>query len=131
MKLQEILQKDLELSIINKDNATRNLLKVVIAELSRSKEKEVSDDEMTRVIRRMKEGAIQCGNLQEVPILDKYLPQMLNEDQIKVIIEEIIKINNFSSIKDMGKVMMEIKKHPQSTMIDGKLSNTIVREILK
>ena len=131
MKLQEILQKDLDSAIQNKDNYTKNLLKVVIAEISRGKDKEVSDEDVLKIIRKMKENAILCNNMQEVPILEKYLPKMLDEKDTVNIIKGIISKGEYVSIKDMGLVMGEIKRHPSGNMIDSKLASGIVRQILK
>ena len=45
----------------------------------------------------------------EIKIIEKFLPSQKNESETKEIIENIIKENNFISIKDMGKVMNIIK----------------------
>ncbi len=63
--------------------------------------------------------------------LDNYLPKMLNEDDIKNIVSTIISENNISGVQIWAKVMMEIKKHPNSTMIDNKIASNIVKELLK
>ena len=131
MKLQEILRKDLELSIQNKDNSTKELLKVVLSEISRGKDKEVSDDEVVKIIRKMKDNAVLCNNIQEIPILDRYLPKILDESDTVNIIKGIISKGEYTSIKDMGLVMGEIKRHPLGSQIDGKLASGIVRQILK
>ena len=67
----------------------------------------------------------------EVSILEEYLPTMFSDDEIKTIVETIIKDNSFTSMKDMGKVMVELKNHPKSAQIDKKIANRFVREILK
>ena len=56
---------------------------------------------------------------------------MFSDDEIKTIVETIIKDNSFTSMKDMGKVMVELKNHPKSAQIDKKIANRFVREILK
>ena len=40
----------------------------------------------------------------EIDVIEYFLPKQKNESETKEIIENIIKKNNFSSIKDMGKV---------------------------
>tara|TARA_B100001778_G_C18153659_1_gene434915 strand:- start:105 stop:560 length:456 start_codon:yes stop_codon:yes gene_type:complete len=45
----------------------------------------------------------------EIKIIENFLPSQKNESETKEIIENIIKENNFISIKDMGKVMNIIK----------------------
>jgi len=129
--LQDRILIDLQTAIGNRDLETKELLKVVISEISRKGSKEVSNDEVLRILKKMKEDAILCGNLNEIPILDKYLPQMLTRDQLEEIIDAIIIITGSNNIKDMGMVMAGLKTHPQSAQIDGKLASVIVREKLK
>lgn len=38
--------------------------------------------------------------------------------------------NSYSGMKDMGKVMSEIKSLPNASQIDGKISSKIVKEML-
>ena len=45
----------------------------------------------------------------KLEIIELFLPNQKNENETKEIIENIIKENNFSSIKDMGKLMNIIK----------------------
>ena len=45
----------------------------------------------------------------EIEIIEIFLPKQKNEDETKKIIESLIKENNFSSIKDMGSLMNEVK----------------------
>ena len=46
----------------------------------------------------------------EYDILTSFLPKQLNEDETKKICEDLILKLDASSIKDMGKVMGELKK---------------------
>ena len=45
---------------------------------------------------------------QEIKILKEYLPEPLTNEEINSIIDEVIKNNNATTIKDMGKVMKDI-----------------------
>ena len=45
----------------------------------------------------------------EIDIIETFLPKQKDENETRAIIEKIIKENNFSSIKDMGKLMSKIK----------------------
>ena len=65
----------------------------------------------------------------EVNILSEYLPQQLGEEETKKLCTEIVEKTGASSIKDMGKVMGELKKnHPDS--IDFSKAGAIIKEIL-
>ena len=65
----------------------------------------------------------------EVNVLSEYLPRQLGEGETKKICSEIIEKTGASSIKDMGKVMGELKKN-YSDSIDFSKAGTILKEIL-
>ena len=65
----------------------------------------------------------------EVNVLSEYLPKQLNEEETKTICTEIIVKTGASSIKDMGKIMGELKKN-YSDSIDFSIACTILKELL-
>ena len=65
----------------------------------------------------------------EVNVLSEYLPKQLGEEETKRLCSEIIENTGASSIKDMGKVMGELKKHHSDT-IDFSKAGSILKEIL-
>ena len=65
----------------------------------------------------------------EVNILSEYLPQQLGEEETKKLCTEIVEKTGASSIKDMGKVMGELKKN-HSDSIDFSKAGAILKEIL-
>ena len=65
----------------------------------------------------------------EVNILSEYLPKQLGEEETKKLCSEIIEKTGASSIKDMGKVMGELKKN-HSDDIDFSKAGSILKEIL-
>ena len=65
----------------------------------------------------------------EVNILSEYLPQQLGEEETKKLCTEIVEKTGASSIKDMGKVMGELKKN-HSDSIDFSKAGAIIKEIL-
>ena len=65
----------------------------------------------------------------EVNILSEYLPKQLGEDETKKLCSEIIEKTGASSIKDMGKVMGELKKN-HSDDLDFSKAGSILKEIL-
>ncbi len=66
---------------------------------------------------------------QEVDIMSIYLPKQLNEQETKKLCLEITKQINAVSIKDMGKVMAELKKN-HSENVDFSLAGKIIKEII-
>ena len=65
----------------------------------------------------------------EVKVLSEYLPQQLGEEETKKICQQIIEKTGSSSIKDMGKVMGELKKN-YSDSIDFSKAGAFLKEIL-
>ena len=65
----------------------------------------------------------------ELDVLSEYLPKQLSEEDTKKICEEIIKSSGASSIKDMGKVMGELKKKHSDT-IDFSKAGQIIKNLL-
>ena len=65
----------------------------------------------------------------ELDVLSEYLPKQLSEEDTKKICEEIIKSSGASSIRDMGKVMGELKKNHADT-IDFSKAGQIIKNLL-
>ena len=65
----------------------------------------------------------------ELEIINTYLPEMMNEDDVRKIIEEIIEETGAQSMADLGKVMPQIMKQGKG-LIDGKTAQRIVSEML-
>ena len=65
----------------------------------------------------------------EVNVLSEYLPKQLGEEETKKLCSDIVEKIGASSIKDMGKVMGELKKN-HSDDIDFSKAGSILKEIL-
>ena len=65
----------------------------------------------------------------EVKVLSEYLPKQLGDQETQNICSEIIIKLGASSIKDMGKVMGELKKNYSDT-IDFSKAGSLLKEIL-
>ena len=66
---------------------------------------------------------------QELEILSGYLPKKLSEEETRKICEEIASKIGASSLKDMGKVMGELKKQ-YSDNLDFAKAGTLLKELL-
>jgi len=67
--------------------------------------------------------------LDEVGVLSEYLPKQLSEEDTKKICSDIISSTRATSLKDMGKVMGELKKNYSDT-IDFSKAGAILKELL-
>ena len=65
----------------------------------------------------------------ELEIINTYLPEMMNEDDVRKLIEKVIEETGAQSMADLGKVMPQIMKQGKG-LIDGKTAQHIVSEML-
>ena len=65
----------------------------------------------------------------EVEIISKYLPQQLSDEETKKLCSDIISSTGANSIKDMGKVMSELKKN-NADNIDFSKAGAMIKELL-
>jgi uncharacterized protein YqeY len=65
----------------------------------------------------------------ELDILSGFLPKLLSEGETKKICSEIISKVGASSVKDMGKVMAELKKQ-HADEIDFAKAGPLIKELL-
>ena len=86
---------------------------------------EVADSDITNILKKMvKQRAESCEvykkagrnelletETREIEIISSFLPKQLSEEETKKICEEVIKKMEASSVKEMGKVIGELKKH--------------------
>jgi len=65
----------------------------------------------------------------EVEVLSEYLPKQFSDEDTRKICTDIISSTGASSIKDMGKVMGELKKNHADT-IDFAKAGAILKDLL-
>jgi uncharacterized protein YqeY len=62
----------------------------------------------------------------ELKIIQEYLPQQMGEADIKVVIEEVVKITGATSAADFGKVMPQVMRQ-----LKGKADGKLIQELVK
>lgn len=65
----------------------------------------------------------------EIEVIQEYLPQQLSEEEIVTIIQEVIASTGAESIKDMGKVMGQLKPRLQGRADMGEVSKKIKQQL--
>jgi len=130
MTLQEQLQNEFNSLLKERHNPKKELLKVILTELTRGESQIKTNDEVLKTLKKMKENAIECNNVEEVSILSEYLPDMMEKSEIEEFVTNIITENNFNSMRDMGKVMSIISTSESANIIDNKIAAKITKEIL-
>ena len=130
MTLQERIKKDLAAAMKAKNEDKKSALRVILGEFGRQDKKELSDDDVTKIVRKLikseKEVIAQKGETGEsvfITILEEYLPQMASDDEIKAWIEQNI---DFSQFKNKMQAMGTIMKH-----FGGAADGNRVKQILQ
>ena len=151
MSLREKIESDYKNALKSKDKNKISTYRLILSGLkdldiqnrSGPNKKDTDDDDIKKLLRKMIKQRTESieiykkNNRQdllqieenEVKIMSEYLPKQLSEDDTKKLCEEVINKINASSLKDMGKVMSELKKN-HSDSIDFSLSGKIIKEIL-
>lgn len=127
MSIQEQIKADFVSAMKEQNKEIKLLLSVVIGEMDRVN-KVLTDEQVISVVKKMIEGAKTTNNLDEVAILEKYLPKQLSEEQLNGLISALIFSNNYTA-KDMGKIMSSLKES-HAGQYDGKLASSLVKELL-
>jgi uncharacterized protein YqeY len=151
MSLQTKIEEKLNQSLKNKDKNLYPTLRLIISAIkdaviaSRTKENKVlSDQDIMGLLKKMvkqrnescevykKAGRTELleSETKEIEIISSFLPKQLSEEETKKICEEIIKKVGASSIKDMGKVMGELKK-THADVLDFSKVGSILKTVLK
>lgn len=135
MRIQEILEYRLKVAM--KENIfERDLIRVVLAELSRSEQakvnKNLSDEDVMKIMSlMMKDMKITNTeeSLKEIKFIEQFFPEQMNEDKIKSILSSIIvDLNLEKTPKNIGILKKEFdKKHPNQ---DGKLVGSLSKQLL-
>ena len=69
------------------------------------------------------------NELNEIKVIEMFLPKQMDEDETKLIIKNIIQENNYTSIKEMG-LLMKIIKEKYTGTVDMGLVGKIAKSLL-
>ena len=148
MSLKDKLTEDMKQAMKDKEAGKLRLsvirmVRATIKNVEIDRKKELSEEEVLDVLAKevkMRRDAMEeftKGNRldlaqqleQEIAILMQYLPQQLSESEVRVLVTEAVAEAQATAPKDMGKVMAVLMPKVKGRA-DGKLVNTIVREML-
>ena len=151
MSLQTKIEAKLSEALKAQDKKTYSTLRLVIAAIKdtmiarKIKDKKVlPDNDLVSLLKKMvKQRNDSCdaykkagrnelfeNEMQEIQIINVFLPKQLGEDETRKICLEVIKKSGASSIKDMGKVMGLLKKE-YSDVLDFSKVSQIIKDNLK
>ena len=144
--IKDRLQEDWKVALKAKDKFTANVIstaKSSILLVEKTDNRKIEDEEaisiLSKEVKQRRESILEFekGNRKdlvdqckaEIEILLKYLPEQLDEEEIRQIVKESAEEAGANSIKDMGKVMAAVKPKVLGKA-DGKLVSQIVKEYL-
>ena len=150
MSLEKKIEDKLNESLKNKDKDTFPTLRLIISAIKdtkiakKIKDTNLKDPDIITILKKMiKQRNDSCeayekanrtdllkSERQEIEVINEFLPKQLSEDDTKKICAEVIKKVGGSSMKDMGKVMGEIKSKYGDVLDFSKVSS-IIKEALK
>tara|TARA_Y100000590_G_C15036549_1_gene757148 strand:- start:113 stop:571 length:459 start_codon:yes stop_codon:yes gene_type:complete len=151
MSLREKINQQFNAAVKSKNKTSVSTFRLILAAIkdrdianrAGEKKEEIKDSEIVKVLRKMKKQRQESADLYkkggreellkieetEIKIIDTFLPKQLNEEETKKICKEIIEKVGASSIKDMGKIMGQLKQKYSDT-IDFSKVNIIVKNLL-
>ncbi len=151
MPLKEQIEKKLNQALKEKDKNTYPTLRLIVSTIkdaeiaNRSKgKKDISDSDITALLKKMiKQRNESCAvykkagraellenENKEIEVINTFLPKQLGDEETKKLCEDVVKKVNANSIKDMGKVMSELKSN-HGDVLDFSKVNQIIKNILK
>ena len=147
MSLFDTLQNDMYAAMKNGDKHKTGTLRVALSTLKDKKiekREDLTDVETIKIIQNLVKQRKEAADIYkengrndlmenenaELEILNAYLPQMMSEDDLRILVQKVVDDTGASSLSDIGKVMPEVMKE-SAGKADGKMAQSIVRELLQ
>lgn len=131
MRLQELIKKDLAGAMKAKDEGRKDAIRVILGEFARSGKKELSDEEVIGVLKKLlkseKEMLSRKGESGSdfIGVVEGYLPKMATREDVVAWIEANV---DFGQYKNKMQAMGPIMKH-FGAMADGNEIKKILQEL--
>ena len=151
MSLKETIETEYKNALKSKDKIKISTYRLILSSikdvdiLNRSgpNKKETDDEDIKKLLKKMMKQRAESIDIykknnrsdlleieqNEFNILSSFLPKQLNDEDTKKICEETISKLGASSIKDMGKVMGELKKK-HADEIDFSKAGALLKQLL-
>ena len=151
MSLREKIETDYKSALKAKDKNKISTYRLILSGIkdldisnrSQVDKKETDDEDVKKLLKKMikqrtesiemykknNRNDLQEVEEKEVEVISQYLPQQLSDEDTRKLCSEIINSTGASSIKDMGKVMSELKKN-NADSIDFSKAGAMIKELL-
>ena len=148
MSLQSKIMAEMKTAMKAKDKVALESLRaikaaILVAQTESGAKEEIDEAQELKILQRLvkqrKDSAqlykdqnradLAEPELEQVAVIEKFLPAQLSEDELRVIIAEVVAKVGATSPKDMGKVMGAANKE-LAGKAEGRLISTVVKDIL-
>ena len=151
MPLKETIESEYKNALKSKDKSKISTYRLILSSIkdldisnrSGPNKKETDDEDIKKLFKKMVKQRAESIEIykknnrldllqveqNEFNIISSFLPKQLNDEDTKKICEEVISSIGASSIKDMGKVMGELKKK-HADEIDFSKAGSLIKELL-
>ena len=151
MSLKDKIETDYKNSLKSRDKAKISTYRLILSGIkdldivnrSGPNKKDTGDEDIKKLLKKMIKQRLESIEMykknnrkdlfeieeNEFKVLSEYLPKQMSEEDTKKLCNEIVIKVGASSIKDMGKVMGELKKN-HSDSLDFSVAGVILKEIL-
>ena len=147
MSLFDTIQNDMYAAMKSGDKHKTGTLRVALSTLKDKKiekREDLTDVEAIKIIQNLVKQRKEAADIYkengrndlmenenaELEILNAYLPQMMSENDLRILVQKVVDDTGASSLSDIGKVMPEVMKN-SAGKADGKMAQSIVRELLQ
>ncbi len=148
MSLHDRLSEDLKGAMKAKDQLRTSVIRMIKAAVLNKElelKKNLDDAEMSRVMttlvkqrqesveeyQKAKRDDLAGKELQEISIIEGYLPKALSQEEIVQVVESVIRETSATTLKDMGPVMKAVMARLAGQPVDGKQISDLVRSKLQ
>ena len=147
MALEATIMADLKEAMKAKDKVTLEALRAIktaiLNEKTAAGAKEMTEADELKLLTKLRKQRVESATIfreqnrldlaepeeAQIEVIERYLPAMMSEDEIRAKVAEIIAATGASSMADMGKVMGQASG-AMAGRADGKVISGIVRELL-
>ena len=147
MALEATIMADLKEAMKAKDKVTLEALRAIktaiLNEKTAAGAKEMTQADELKLLTKLRKQRVESATIfreqnrldlaepeeAQIEVIERYLPAMMSEDEIRAKVAEIIAATGASSMADMGKVMGQASG-AMAGRADGKVISGIVRALL-
>ena len=151
MSLREKIETEYKSALKSKDKPKISTYRLILSGIkdldisnrSGQNKKDTDDSDITKLLKKMIKQRSESIEVykknnrddllkieqEEVQVLSEYLPKQLSEEETKKLCQELINKLEANSIKDLGRIMGELKKK-YSDILDFSLAGKILKELL-